>query len=561
MDDLIKQVSENPDVVDTLNRADVTSLRDALAAQVKEIAAGIDTSSDVDADIAALEEAKDRHDRALLRLTALDMADSERAEKVAKLTEGIITPDTTEDTEAVEAEEIVVEVAEEIVEEEKVLEPVTAAAKPSIGNLAKRTPKAHQPAERPTVLTASAAVGGGTLATPMDVAKIMGRMAKNGDRPARGRSLVAAAQFDTHREDRFTVNSDVEHNTGVFAEVAKAAQAEARRVAQGGNALVAAGGFCAPAQPVYDLFAVGGNGGGLSLPVVNAPRGRITYVTSPTYSDFRTNPAWYNASGEDYTAADDAADEEKNVFVIECPDTTTCEVVAHPAITQASNFQGRFYPEYINRVMDVTMLGHFHRVNTFLINALVNNSVDHNVANVQGGAYVQFFQALRFHTALMRETYRMDIGSVLELAMPHWVVDALAADRVARDATLDFSIARAAVMADINSVGVRVQELYDWQGQNLSGDQPGTTAMGNFPSTADLLLWIPGSAVRLDGGTLNLGEVRDSTLNNTNNYQTFVETWEQVCFPGPLPWLLDGVQVCPTGGTGARVTITCASGS
>ena len=96
MDDLIKQVSENPDVVDTLNRADVTSLRDALAAQVKEIAAGIDTSTDVDADIAALEEAKDRHDRALLRLTALDMADSERAEKVAKLTEGIITTEAAE---------------------------------------------------------------------------------------------------------------------------------------------------------------------------------------------------------------------------------------------------------------------------------------------------------------------------------------------------------------------------------------------------------------------------------------------------------------------------------
>ena len=560
MDDLIKQVSENPDVVDTLNRADVTALTEALAAQVKDIAAGIDQSTDVDADIAALEEAKDRYDRALLRLTALDIADSERADKVAKLTEGIITPDTTVE-EAVEAElEPVVEV-EEIVEEEKVLEPVTAAAKPSIGNLAKRTPKAHQPAERPTVLTASAAVGGGTLATPMDVAKIMGRMAKNGDRPARGRSLVAAAQFDTHRDDRYTVNSDVEHNTGVFAEVAKAAQAEARRVAQGGNSLVAAGGFCAPAQPVYELFAVGGNGGGLTLPVVNAPRGRITYVQSPTYSDFRTNPAWYNAIGESYTAEDDAADEEKNVFVIECPDTTTCEVVAHPAITQASNFQGRFYPEFISRVMDVTMLGHFHRVNTFIINAMVNNSVDHNVANVQGGAYVQFFQALRFHTALMRETYRMDIGSVLELAMPHWVVDALAADRVARDATLDFSIARAAVMADINSMGVRVQEVYDWQGQNLSGDQPGTTALGNFPASVDVLLWIPGSAVRLDGGTLNLGEVRDSTLNNTNNYQTFVETWEQVCFPGPLPWLLDGIQICPTGGTGNRVTITCATGS
>jgi hypothetical protein len=560
MDDLVKQASETPEAIDTMDRATTTTLRDALAAQVKDIAAGIDESADVDGDMAALEEAKDRHDRTLARLAALDTADAERAEKVAKLTEGIVEdvttdPDEDEDDSPEEAPaEIVVEVVEE-------LEAVAASAKPSIGNLAKRTPKAHKPAETPTTLTASAALGGGQLGSPMDVAKIMGRMAKNGDRPARGRSLVAAAQLETHRDDRYTVSSDVEKNTGVFAQVAKDAQAEAKRVANGGNALTAAGGFCAPAQPVYELFAVGGNGGGISLPVVNAPRGRIIYVASPTYEDFRTNPAWWNAAGDDYTAAEDAADTEKNVFVIECPDTVTCEVVAHPAITQASNFQGRFYPEFITRVMDVTMMGHFHRVNSFLINAMVNNSVDHNVTNVQGGSYTQFFQALQFHTALLRETYRLDIGATLELALPHWTINALAADIVARDATLDFNVTRARVMSDINSMNVRVQEVYDWQGQNISGDQPGTTAQGNFPATVDVLLWIPGAVVRLDGGTLNLGEVRDSTLNNTNNYQTFVETWEQVCFPGPLPWLLDNISICPTGGTGARVTITCATGS
>jgi len=36
----------------------------------------------------------------------------------------------------------------------------------------------------------------------------------------------------------------------------------------------------------------------------------------------------------------------------------------------------------------------------------------------------------------------------------------------------------------------------------------------------------------LDSGGLDLGIVRDSTLNSTNDYQYFYETWEQAFFNG-----------------------------
>ena len=571
MEDLIKQASTDPDTIDTLTREDATTLRDALAAQVADIKNGIEQSDDVEADMAALEEAVDRHKRTVARLAAIDQAAEERAAKVAELTAGIVdeTPEAEEAEEA--AEEAEVEAVDvEVVEAEQAepeLEAVAAAAKPSVGALAKRTPKAHKPEAPRVALTASADLGAGGIA---DVKALTAAFQKRNEalgstRPSQGRTTYPVASFNTHRDDRLTVTGgDFAQNDAVFSQVMRDAQAEAKRNVEAqrtGKALVAGGGFCAPAEPIYDLFSIGGRGGGVSLPTVNAPRGRVTYVTSPTYEDFRTNPEWYNAVGEDYTAAEDAADTAKDLFVIDCPDTTTCSVVAHPAIVQASNFQGRFYPEYIRRISDLTGVAHFHKVNSFLISALVSNSVTHNAADVNGGAYVQVFQNLRFHAALMRETYRLDIGTVLELAVPHWAIDALAADRIARDSTTDYSVARAAVMADLNSVGLRVQELYDWAGQNISGDQPGTTAQGNFPATAQFLLWVPGSAVRLDGGMLNLGEVRDSTLNNQNNYQTFMETWEQVCFPGPAPWLLDDIQICPSGATGARETITCATGS
>ena len=525
MEDLIKQASTDPDTIDTLTREDATTLRDALAAQVADIKNGIEQSDDVEADMAALEEAVDRHKRTVTRLAAIDQAAEERAAKVAELTAGIVdeTPEAEDAEEAVEeADPEVVDV--EVVEAEQAepeLEAVAAAAaKPSVGALAKRTPKAHKPEAPRVALTASAESGGGQI---HDMKSLVAAFKKRNEslgseRPTRGRSRHPVASFNTHRDDRLTVGSEAETNDAVFAQVIRDAQVEAKRSLEAqrvGKALVAGGGFCAPAEPVYELFSIGGRGGGVSLSTVNAPRGRVTYSASPTYEDFRTNPEWYNAVGEDYTAAEDAADTAKDVFVIDCPEPTTCSVVAHPAIVQASNFQGRFYPEYVNRIGELTGVAHFHKVNSFLISALVSNSVTHNAADVNGGAYVQVFQNLRFHAALMRETYRLDIGTVLELAIPHWAIDALAADRIARDSTTDYSVARPAVMADLNSVGLRVQELYDWAGQNISGDQPGTTAQGNFPATAQFLLWVPGAAVRLDGGMLNLGEVRDCDVEQS----------------------------------------------
>jgi hypothetical protein len=42
----------------------------------------------------------------------------------------------------------------------------------------------------------------------------------------------------------------------------------------------------------------------------------------------------------------------------------------------------------------------------------------------------------------------------------------------------------------------------------------------------------PGAVVMLDGGTLDLGIVRDSQLNGTNDLQIFQEEWLGLCNRG-----------------------------
>jgi len=67
-----------------------------------------------------------------------------------------------------------------------------------------------------------------------------------------------------------------------------------------------------------------------------------------------------------------------------------------------------------------------------------------------------------------------------------------------------------------------------------------------FPTDVQWAIYPEGSWLHLDAGTLNLGLVRDSTLNSTNDFQIFAETWEQVAFIGVESlWVIS--TICPNG--------------
>jgi hypothetical protein len=66
---------------------------------------------------------------------------------------------------------------------------------------------------------------------------------------------------------------------------------------------------------------------------------------------------------------------------------------------------------------------------------------------------------------------------------------------------------------------------------NVFGAQEATGLL-EFPDSFVWYLFAEGSFLFLDGGTLDLGIIRDSTLVGTNDYKMFVETFENVAFVG-----------------------------
>jgi hypothetical protein len=70
-----------------------------------------------------------------------------------------------------------------------------------------------------------------------------------------------------------------------------------------------------------------------------------------------------------------------------------------------------------------------------------------------------------------------------------------------------------------------------WHIDDFTGAQSAGGAV-EFPDTLVWYLFAEGTFLFLDGGTLDLGIIRDSTLVGTNDYKMFVETFEGVAKVG-----------------------------
>jgi hypothetical protein len=78
---------------------------------------------------------------------------------------------------------------------------------------------------------------------------------------------------------------------------------------------------------------------------------------------------------------------------------------------------------------------------------------------------------------------------------------------------------------------INVTWFIDGESGQIMGAQA-AGAVNPFPTTLVWYLFSEGTFLFLDGGTLDLGLVRDSTLNGTNDYKIFLETFEGVAKVG-----------------------------
>jgi len=158
----------------------------------------------------------------------------------------------------------------------------------------------------------------------------------------------------------------------------------------------------------------------------------------------------------------------------------------------------------------------------------------------------------------MRSRHRMNPDARLRVLMPAYAQDLLIADLINTQFTR-FAYTREGVESLLETMGHVTISWYldEATGTDQIFPNQGTGDVLDFPETVVWYMFPEGSFLFLDGGTLELGIVRDSILNNTNDYRIFGESFENVAFVG-VESLEVTSTVCPSGATGPVATaLTC----
>ena len=459
------------------------------------------------------------------------VTEGEEPEVVAENTE------FSTDSEEIAVEETPIE-TQTAPEEQKEQAPVTAAAEESFQAPADRQP-VIQVTEAPVAITAGADIPGYTAGSTInDMSEVAVAMEKRlhslrrvngGD----GEQHIVASFTTSYPESR-TLSTDAESNARKIAAVA------------GPEALVASGGHAAPFEVKYDIFGIGSTTVRPvrdSLPRFQADRGGIRYVTPPTLIHYNSGSVYDydNAVGVWSAATDVAAATTTSITKASLTVTSAQEqTVSTDAVTlqlQFGNLMTRAYPELIARHNELALVQHAREAELNLLSKMATASlaVNGHVATTEAPSLIgfarDFLVQVRKSSVAYRSRHRIDAGTRLKAVVPAWIFDAMAAD-LALNMPGDGNLGVGAAEIQGYLAGSNVEMVASVDLNSFGAQAGSAAALLEFPDTINWFLFAEGTFLFLDGGTLDLGIIRDSSLVGTNDYKMFVETFESVAFVG-----------------------------
>ena len=335
--------------------------------------------------------------------------------------------------------------------------------------------------------------------------------------------------------------------------------------------LTAAGGWCAPSEISYDFFNVVCEDGMIDLPTVGLNRGGVQYPTSPSFGDVVAIPdvvwTWTEQDDIDALTSDSVF---KPCVRVECPTFVDRRADCFGFCVTAGNLVDYAYPELIANWLRLVFAIRAKATNAAIIDIMLNGggsgdpisasiAVDHT--GLTGATTSALLQSIELSIIDYREKFSMCSDSILEIVLPRWANAVVRADLANRDGIDVFSVTNGMIADWFNLRGARVQFVGDWQvrepGAAGTATPGNATPLTDWPDTMDYMIFAPGTFVRGNSMSLDLGVTRDSVLNATNDHTA---AWAEDCFailkPGHESRVVT-VALCPSGEIGAR-TFTCA---
>lgn len=510
-----------------------------------------------------------------LQSARLEAQETYAEEKTAKLSRVLKVEETVEEEPEVEveAEEVLEVVAEaeaiteeavaEVVEEKELVlasvveEPVEVKAPLKMPVRRPPTPSVERQLKESqgTALVAASGlqeVRGGQVFDPESLAIAMSKEGRRWGAPSkheRGseeRRLIARADFDFPEELRLSGN---------FLEDAKKIKAVIPETVSWGDygkgnpqALVASGGLCAPLTPIYSMpnFASLAEPVWDALPKFQADRGGVN-VPAATYIGDITTAISSISEANDALGGTYAT---KSCQDLDCVEYTEVPVQILAHCREYGNLNAMAWPEKIQHENELTMAALARTSESFMLDRIKALSINVTQAAVgsQYGSFASLVHAIVKAGAGIRYRLRMNRGAQLQVLLPAWILDHLAADTAATQ--FDRFQAQNAMGAHLGAYNISVAYFLDdvvaGTAQGFAAETAG--ALDEFPDDVQYAIHAVGQFIGVDSGSLELGLVRDSTLNSTNDFQIFGERFRNLAMLGPAQGALWVTQdICPNG--------------
>jgi hypothetical protein len=341
------------------------------------------------------------------------------------------------------------------------------------------------------------------------------------------------------------------------------------------ESLVAAGGWCAPSEIRYDFFNIACEDGLIDLPTFGVSRGGIQFPVSPSLADvFGTTNQAFGGFSEPFsgtsipwlwTEADDIAavtgSPTKPCIRVPCPTFEEERLECYGLCVTAGNLTDDAYPEATRNFLQLIMAAHAHAVNGRLIQHMVSRSaaaIDTGSFAVTGQpVYQQVYGGLSLAATDYRARYGMCEGDVLEAVAPFWLKAVIRADLAWRNGVDVRQVSDGEINSHFAALNLRVQWVNDWQVRG-AGQFGNATEIDDWPASATIMLYAAGTFIKGNGLSLDLGVVRDSTLNETNDHTA---AWSEECHLIAMVGHESRqytINFCVNGKTGGQLSATAA---
>jgi hypothetical protein len=422
------------------------------------------------------------------------------------------------------------------------------------------------------------AAGGRRLTSSEELAELTSETLQSMQRDPEhfGRKVRVASARWSYPEDR-QLGDSISANT---AKLDAVCGMSSPRYDKRTGALVATGGICLPTNVDYTVPTWVSTDRPLrdGLPAFQATKGGIQFVTPPDIGVV-SNQGTASGSGLStgvWTEATDASPggATKPVWQVACGSPQQVYVDAIPTRVEFGNMLSRFAPEQVAanteqalaaaaREADLSLLQHMYAASNQILAAKYLGATRDLLASVD------------LISAGYRYSHRYPRNVGLTAVVPEWAMDLFRADLVrelahdtnGRDplAVTDGQIEQWFAIRGIEVIwtmeGLKAgtygtggtaipAQFFAKATAGATPQWPGQTSNGNV--VVAWLLFVTGSFQFLDGGRLDLGVVRDSVLDATNDYETFVEPFEGIAFRGNEVYQVQ-FTILPTGGSARSV--------